>query len=452
MQKLIHPRRLDTPTAARLRRIFRAALSLSLAGAAGCARRISPDDFESNVCTAGAFLPLVGATPSTPVDHLTLRSEYETFGGPPPTPPFGTIASSGVACATATDPAACAAALAMARPGVGWAAPSSGFVAPERRYVVYTRGDVVEAIGSLDALARFLGPIDVEAEAAWLASERGYRLLCDGPNARRTSTGFALRVETGQTCGEGTGIDEHVVTVSSTGELAVVETVRVRDGDPNCVIGRRTDGADPGDAPATRTLGEYLARAAALEAASVHAFVRLGRELRAFGAPEALARAADRSARDEVRHAAVTARLARRHGGEVREAASAPLPLRTPFEVARENAVEGCVRETFGALQATYQAEHADDPALARAMKTIARDETRHAALSWDVAAWIEPGLTDAQRRAVDRARRAAIGALWRDLGAEAPTDAGRLAGVPGPKEARALHAALAEGLWRGDA
>lgn len=450
MQNRTHPPRLDGRTAARLRRIFRAALSLSLAGSAfGCARRISPSDFDTDVCTAGTFRPLAGATPSTPVDHLALRSEYESFGAPPPTPPFGTIASSGVACATATDPAACAAALSTGRPGVGWTTPSGGFTPPERRYVVYTRGDSVEAIGTLDELARFLGPIDVAAEAAWLASERGYRLLCDGPNARRTPAGFALRVETGQTCGEGTGIDEHVVTVSSTGEVAVVETVRVRDGDPNCVIGRRTDGADLEPAPATRTLGEYLARAAALEAASVHAFVRLGHELRALGAPDVLARAADRSARDEVRHAAVTARLARRHGGEVREAALGPLPVRTPFEVARENAVEGCVRETFGALQATYQAAHAREPELARAMKAIARDETRHAALSWDVAAWIEPRLTDEERRAVGRAREAAVEALWRDLGAEAPGDAERLAGVPRAREARSLHAALSEALWR---
>ncbi|TAK19580.1 MAG: hypothetical protein EPO40_33755 [Myxococcaceae bacterium] len=81
MQNPTRPPRLDGRTAARLRRIFRAALSLSLAGSAfGCARRISPSDLDTDVCTAGTFRPLAGATPSTPVDHLALRSEYESFG------------------------------------------------------------------------------------------------------------------------------------------------------------------------------------------------------------------------------------------------------------------------------------------------------------------------------------------------------------------------------------
>ena len=55
------------------------------------------------------------------------------------------------------------------------------------------------------------------------------------------------------------------------------------------------------------------------------------------------------------------------------------LPTRALGVVAIENAVEGCVRETFGALIASWQAEHARDPGIKRLMRSIARDETRHA-------------------------------------------------------------------------
>ena len=53
-----------------------------------------------------------------------------------------------------------------------------------------------------------------------------------------------------------------------------------------------------------------------------------------------------------------------------------------------ENAREGCVRETFGALIAMHQAERAGDPIIRRAMRRIAEEETRHAELAWEVASW----------------------------------------------------------------
>jgi hypothetical protein len=58
-------------------------------------------------------------------------------------------------------------------------------------------------------------------------------------------------------------------------------------------------------------------------------------------------------------------------------------PARSLEELAVENAVEGCVRETYGALTAIWQARTAKDPSVAAAVRRIARDETRHAALSW---------------------------------------------------------------------
>jgi rubrerythrin len=159
-----------------------------------------------------------------------------------------------------------------------------------------------------------------------------------------------------------------------------------------------------GCAPVARLLAEC----AQLEAASVPAFLRLARELRQLGAPM-LARAAQRSAQDEVRHTRQMRALSARYHAEpstpqVQRAARS----RNASEVARDNAVEGCVRETFGALLAWQQAATALDPEVARVMRGIAADETRHAELSWAIAAWLEPQLSARERAAVDAARRSA--------------------------------------------
>src|SRR5260221_4003130 len=69
------------------------------------------------------------------------------------------------------------------------------------------------------------------------------------------------------------------------------------------LCGRKLDGLVDADAGRASAVGETLARAAWLEAASIHAFRRLARELHAHGAPRALVEAARTCARDEIRHA-----------------------------------------------------------------------------------------------------------------------------------------------------
>ena len=54
---------------------------------------------------------------------------------------------------------------------------------------------------------------------------------------------------------------------------------------------------------------------------------------------------------------------------------------------------------SYGALVVTWQASHASDRAIRDAMRRIARDETRHAALAWTIAAWAEPRLGEPARR-----------------------------------------------------
>ncbi len=160
------------------------------------------------------------------------------------------------------------------------------------------------------------------------------------------------------------------------------------------------------------TLGDYFARAAALESASVVSFRRLAADLARHGAPRALVRRAERAARDEKRHARLTRQLARRFGGErvrARIVAAAPRSLR---EMAIENAREGCVGETLGALLLFARACECPDAEVRATLHAIAHDEIAHAALAWDLRAHflehLDARALDEERCALADARRAA--------------------------------------------
>jgi hypothetical protein len=214
-------------------------------------------------------------------------------------------------------------------------------------------------------------------------------------------------------------------------------------------VGRRPAGLVRAARPAaTSALGAYFARAAHLEAASVLAFERLRQELLDHDAPPELQRAASRSARDERRHASVTRRLARRFGAVPPPVRMARRSRRSLERIALENAVEGCVRETAGALVATWQAQHAGDEEVRRSMTRIAEDETRHAALAWAVAGWIEGRLSPRARDRVEQARRAAALRLARELPVALPRELVTVAGLPGARDARALLSVLSRHVW----
>jgi hypothetical protein len=201
--------------------------------------------------------------------------------------------------------------------------------------------------------------------------------------------------------------------------------------------GLRSDGAVAGRVP---LLGALFARMAHLEAASVPAFERLADELAAHGAPERLVRAARRSAVEEVRHARRMEALALRHGASLPEVDVAPFAPRSLEALALENAVEGCVRETFGALLAGWQARCAEDAAVREALASIAPDELRHAELSWAIDAWALEQLAPEARARVEAAREEAWAALERDAaGSTLPDDVARQAGLPSPELARKL-------------
>jgi hypothetical protein len=80
--------------------------------------------------------------------------------------------------------------------------------------------------------------------------------------------------------------------------------------------------------------------------------------------------------------------------------------------MAIENAVEGCVNETFAAAIVMAQSLTAKDASVRAAMRPIARDEMGHAELAWRVAAWLETMLRESERARVRRAQNAAVKAL----------------------------------------
>jgi hypothetical protein len=195
-------------------------------------------------------------------------------------------------------------------------------------------------------------------------------------------------------------------------------------------------------------MGQHFARCARLEAASVTAFQRLHDELAAHGAPQRLLRRIKAAARDEVRHARQTAALAEKHGARPFRSSVRAAPSRPLFYIARENAVEGCVRETYGALVGLWQASNVTDSGLAQVLQRIAQDEINHATLSWDIANWLAPRLSARENRALIRAQAGALTALRRELATPPHADLVKHLGLPDRTAALNLLHELRARLW----
>lgn len=219
-------------------------------------------------------------------------------------------------------------------------------------------------------------------------------------------------------------------------------------GDPECVAGRRFGPCETlAGRGAPDPSARWFARMAALEAEAVHAFAALARELRHHGAPRPLVAAASRALADERRHVRMMRAAARRRGATPQAVRAAPAAVRPLHEIALDNAVEGCVREAYGALQMHFLAR-SPDPEVAGLASAIAADETRHAELSWRLHAWLLQRLPAGHRRHLD----AAMASAWADLEDAAATPVAEALttdpGLPTPEVAtqmvRELRAALA--------
>jgi len=428
-----------------------------------------PDE-STFTCTSPLGEIIANLRPASPVDHVELRGQHfatstnepardgdagsidDADGGdtgpPPALLPTETLSSHGTPCATASDRDACMTALADARIDAGgWRNRATGVdmgIPPTYRhdFIVYTRGDEVGIAKNAAELAAFLGPIDTLEEARLLMTTQLHDLECSTEpfksGWRQNADGSWEVLVTGRSCGT-----DYQVRMKVTAD-GVVSQLDRRTLESGAVCGRRPDGLVAEHVGGAEvSIAAWLAEAAHLEAASVVAFRRLERELLALGAPRALVATARRSRADEIRHAREMAILAHRFGAAPAKVEVAPQHERTPFAIALENAVEGCVRETYGALVAAYQARMATDPELRSVLGRIARDEARHASLAHDVARWLEPRLSEGERAEIARARAKAIADLRSAVLRPPATDVARLAGMPRPREARALLEAL---------
>lgn len=208
---------------------------------------------------------------------------------------------------------------------------------------------------------------------------------------------------------------------------------------PACYGGRATNGVellalDDGSE------GAHFARMAELEAISVIAFERMARELTILGAPRALVESARSAADEERSHAVTIASLAAARGTAARAPELPELEARSLVALAAENAREGCVRESYGAVLAAFAKSRAEDPAVREAMDAIAVEEMRHAELSWELHEWAMSRLAEAEQRAVQREMDLARAELRDSLG-EPPAWGARI-GLPSLREARTLFEA----------
>jgi len=161
------------------------------------------------------------------------------------------------------------------------------------------------------------------------------------------------------------------------------------------------------------------------EHASVAAFANLTLDLLALGAPEALIRAAQEDALDEIRHTRVCFSLARDLDGE--DQSPGPFPqlqgwsFRTRFRriklarLAVESLIDGALHEGVSAAVIAKLATRTTIPAIASTLRGLAADEGRHAAHGWDVVEWcLQEG-----GAAVAAALRGAMLALPEEIPAE---------------------------------
>lgn len=376
-----------------LRDVARAALLAALVtGSAACSSSIDRDGFESSAFCADDRSRLEALRVSLGADWVAIVGGEQVIEA-------GTCADG--LCAAEREKAKTSNVAFLA------AGQAGGFV------LLVAKGQEVKVASEPKELAGALGPIDSPEKVHFVMWSHGYEVRCDRWVKRSGDQFEAIGEIMTENC-DPIVEEEHRVAVRRDATISVVERVEVDREDGVCV-GRRPAGL------VSSPTGGWFARAAHLEAASIQAFRVLARELALHDAPRTLIAEAERSARDEIRHAAIMTRLARRFGEEAtptRVEARAPRSL---FEIARENAIEGCVRETYGAVEAILLAEVETDPEVARAMHAIAIDEARHAELAWSIAAWARPQLSNDDVRALDDAMEEAVADLAREVPAEGP-------------------------------
>lgn len=188
------------------------------------------------------------------------------------------------------------------------------------------------------------------------------------------------------------------------GELGIGVATGPRLGvtDSGCVVGRpmRDAAGEQAAGPqhhmnaSSAVIARWL-QMAEMERDSVPAFLQLARDLAALDAPADLIDQALTAAEDELRHVRLCLKMVVHLGGDPTRMApvqASPRPSLTGHagwvRLAVESWADGCLGEGSAAAQAAVAARLAEDPMARQVQTRIAHDETRHAALGWQVLTW----------------------------------------------------------------
>jgi hypothetical protein len=163
----------------------------------------------------------------------------------------------------------------------------------------------------------------------------------------------------------------------------------------------------------------YFARAYHAEASSVAAFLQLRSELDLHNAPKELLERCSVAANEEVHHARMMAKMAKDCGNELPTLDFGELPHRSLFDLVLDNAIEGCIFESYSALKAHFQAQNAIDSGIRAIMKVIATDETKHAQLAWDIHQYLMSLLSSTEQQQIRIAQQQALKQLITQAGQE---------------------------------
>ncbi|WP_437955056.1 ferritin-like domain-containing protein [Sorangium sp. So ce119] len=431
------------PSSNPIDKILHHVLSLSLAPLVG-ACGIDTDGFTTVACGSAGDTPyLAGVEPGDPADYIELRELLAPTGTG-----TRTLESVGVKCAGATDRPACEEKIAAAASSRGFSLGECIGSCPSHVLIVSTRDEVL-VLDTRDEVRAWLGPVNTPADAVLAASLEDYSVRCDHPDeggVRPAGDAYEVLATRHTKICDPVERTLYVLAVGEGGGVQELESEVIASESGVC-IGRRPAGLQRTAGRGATRVGAYFADVAQLEAASVWAFEALGRELVQHRAPRPLVERARLAGRDEVRHARLMRRLSARYGGRWEPPRVEPRPVRSLEELAIDNAAEGCVRETYGALVGTWQGRCARDPLVRRVMTRIARDEVRHAKLSWALDAWLRPRLSPAERRRVEDARRAALAGIEEEARRGVDPALVAHAGVPDERASRALSRNFAEAL-----
>ncbi len=193
------------------------------------------------------------------------------------------------------------------------------------------------------------------------------------------------------------------------------------------------------------TLGGFFAECASSELGSVFGFEEVTRWLRSHGAPERLIVWAEQAAREEVRHTREMLEYARRHNVIPRAVRPVPSAGESIFEFARANLVDGCVAETYAALELVWMGDYAAGE-LRELFARTADDEVAHAGLAFEIHDWLLPQLTHEERAKLSSALHDALRQMMERASTPRASPLAEL-GLPPTNVASALALELAASL-----